>query len=136
MEPITTVTGVLTLAKSAAEISKLLDQVWKSTKNRKLKQQIEDALDRLHELKQSAAAVEDENRELREKLRFKRDDYEFRTPFHYSKARPSQPLCPKCFARGREGPMGEPGLDCTLSFRKCLVCNNNVQIQPLIGIFP
>ena len=69
MEPLSTVTGVLSLAKPAAEITTKLNELWKAAKDRETKQQIEVVLDKLHELKQSAAAVEDENRELREKLR-------------------------------------------------------------------
>lgn len=40
----------------------------------------------MRELKQSASNLEDENRELREKLRFKSDAYEFRNPFWSDKA--------------------------------------------------
>lgn len=57
----------------------------KPRRNRETKHQIELVLDQLHELKRGAVALEDENRELREKLRFKSDDYEFRTPFWYAK---------------------------------------------------
>src|SRR5205807_9912661 len=53
--------------------------------------------------------LEDENRELREKPRFKRGEYEFRTPFSYAKAHPDQPLCPKCLASNGAAPMGAPG---------------------------
>lgn len=98
MEPITTVTGVLTLAKTAAEVSKKLNEVWKNAKDRETKQQIEAILDSLHDLKQEAVALEDQNRELREKLRFKSDEYEFRNPFWYHKSHPDDPLCPTCFA--------------------------------------
>ncbi|HXW91132.1 MAG TPA: hypothetical protein VEK33_11345 [Terriglobales bacterium] len=63
-------------------------------------------LDDLHDLKQRASELEDENRELREQLRFKSDDYGFHHPFYYKKARPEQPLCPKCFASGVAAPMG------------------------------
>jgi hypothetical protein len=56
-------------------------------------------MDKLHELKQSASALEDENRELREKLRFKGEAYEFRSPLWDDKAHPDRPLCPKCHAK-------------------------------------
>lgn len=85
-------------------------------------------LDALTELKRSASELEDQNRELREKLRFKSDDYEFRTPFYYHKARLSQPLCAMCFAQKTEGPMGERGQGCNEAYRRCLVCNNTVEV--------
>ena len=123
MEPLTTATGVLTLAKAAAEVSKKVHEVWKNAKDRETKQQMKAMLDSLHELKQSAAALEDENRELREKLRFKSDEYEFRNPFHYYKAHPDQPLCPKCFASKIPAPMSTSWREETgQTFRQCLVC--------------
>lgn len=114
---------------SLAEISKKLNEVWKSVKDRETKQQIEAILDNLHELKQSAAALEDQNRELREKLRFKSDEYGFHTPFQYHKARPHQPLCVKCFSKGIEAPMGERGQDCSLDYRRCLVFGNATRVD-------
>jgi hypothetical protein len=136
MEPITTVTGALTLVKSAAEVSKKLNEVWKGLKDRETKQQIEAILDNLHDLKQSAAALEDENRELRDKLRFKSDYHQFRTPFWYTKDNPIQALCPKCFAQQIAAPMGEPGQGCNDSYRRCLVCYNTVQVaeHPQVSI--
>lgn len=128
MEPLSTVTGVLTIAKSAAEISKKLDELWKAAKDRETKQQIEAVLDQLHELKRGAVALEDQNRELREKLRFKGDDYEFLTPFWYAKGNRMLPLCAKCFAQQIAAPMGEPGQGCNESYRRCLVCFNIVQV--------
>ena len=144
MEPITTVTGALTLVKSAADVSKKLNEVWKGLKDRETKQQIEAILDNLHDLKQSAAALEDENRELREKLRFKSDYYLFRTPFWFTKDNPIQALCPKCFAQQIAAPMGEPGQGCSGSYRRCLVCYNIVQVaehsqvslSPITSDFP
>lgn len=63
-------------------------------------------LDKVRELKQSASELEDENRDLREKLRFKSDEYEFRDPYWYHKAHPKRALCPKCFAKEIAAPMG------------------------------
>src|SRR6266436_9122335 len=98
MEPITTVTGAWTIAKTAGEISKKLYEFGKGLKDREAKQQIDEILDGVRELKQQASQLEDENRDLREKLRFKGDEYEFRTPFWYAKAYPEQALCAKCFS--------------------------------------
>jgi len=141
MDPITTVTGTWTIAKTAGEISKKLYEFGKSLKDRELKQQIDEILDNVRELKQSAAQLEDENRELREKLRFKTDDYEFRTPFYYEKSHQDRPLCPKCFAKNTPAPMGDPEHG-SFEYRRCLVCGNTVQIgeavrqariRPIVG---
>jgi hypothetical protein len=51
------------------------------SKDRDAKQQVDEILDKLRELKQGASELEDQNREPRDKLRFKTGDYEFRTPF-------------------------------------------------------
>jgi hypothetical protein len=129
MEPITTVTTALSLTKSAAELSKKLYDFGKGLKDREQKHQVEEMQDTLTEFKRSAAELEDQNRDLREKLRFKSDDYEFRNPFYYHKARPSQPLCAMCFAKKTEGPMGERGQGCNEDYRRCLVCNNTVEVR-------
>jgi hypothetical protein len=129
MEPLSTVTSVLSLAKSAGEISKKLDELWKSAKDRETKHQIELVVDQLHDLKRAAVALEDENRQLKEKLRFKSDDYEFLNPFWYVRGNRMQPLCAKCFAEQIAAPMGEPGQGCTDTHRKCLVCGNFVEVE-------
>src|SRR5258708_507081 len=80
-------------------------------------------------MKRDAADLEDQNRELRENLRFKSDDFEFKNPFWYEKTHPDRPLCAKCFAQKTIAPMGEqrspPG---ELIHRSCLVCNNFVKL--------
>jgi len=131
MDPLTTTTTALTVAKTAAEISTKLGAFVKTLKDRQTKQQVEAIWDNVQDLKRLASKLEDENRDRRERLRFKTDDFEFRTPFYYDKARnPKQPLCPKCFAGGRAAPMGEPGQGCDPNYRRCLVCDASVQIGP------
>jgi len=129
MEPVTTVTTAWTIAKTAGEVTKKLYELGKSLKDREAKQQIDEILDKVRELKQSASELEDQNRELRENLRFKSDDYEFRTPFYYEKAHPEQPLCVKCFANKIPAQMGEPGHECRSDYRRCLVCGDTVQVS-------
>jgi len=109
MEPVSTVTTAWTIAKTAGEISKKLYDFGKSLKDREAKQEVDEILDNVRELKQSASELEDENRALREKLRFKSDEYELRNPFWYARARPNQPLCATCFAKEIAAPMGEVG---------------------------
>jgi hypothetical protein len=130
MEPVTTVTTALTIAKTAAEISKRLYEFGKTLKDRDAKNQIDEISDKVRELKQSASELEDENRDLRERLRFKSDEYDFRTPFYYHKPRPDQPLCPKCFASQIAAPMGEPGQGCSTRYRRCLVCSQAIEVTP------
>ena len=133
MEPITAATTAWTIAKNAGEIGKKLYELGKSLKDREAKQAVDDILDKLRDLKQSASELEDENRELREKLRFKSDAYEFRTPFWYDRANPKQPLCPKCFASGIPAPMGEPGQDTSSKYRRCLVCKEVIEVNRNLG---
>jgi hypothetical protein len=122
MEPVTTVTTAWTIAKTAGEVSKKLYEFGKSLKDRDLKQEIDEILDQVRELKQSASHLEDENRTLREMLRFKTEQYEFRLPFYYDKSHNDQPLCPKCFASSVPAPMGAPFQESDGTYRQCLVC--------------
>jgi hypothetical protein len=129
MEPVTTATTVWTIAKTAGEISKKLYEFQKGLKDREAKQHVDEILDKLRELKQSASELEDENRNLREKLRFKSDDYDFRTPFWYPKDSPNRALCAQCFAKQIAAPMGEQGHGCSREYRRCLVCGHVVQVS-------
>jgi hypothetical protein len=119
----------LTLTKIVGEVSKTVLEIAKSLKGREAKRQIDEITDKLFKLKQQASELEDQNRELREKLRFKSDDYKFYNPFWYEKAHSEQPLCPKCFAKEIIGHMGEEGRGCTSNYRRCSVCENIVQVR-------
>src|ERR1700686_531652 len=129
MGHISTITSALGLAKNASELSNKLFELGKSLKDRGQKQQLDEIADKLRDLKQAASNLEDENRELREKVRFKSDEYENHAPFRYHKDRPEHPLCVKCFAQGIEAPMGEQGQSCIETHRKCLVCGVAVQVS-------
>src|SRR5215472_11539876 len=129
MEPVTTITAALGLTKTAGDVTSKLHEVYKNVKDREIKQQVADLLDRMQELKRSAYALEDENRDLREKLRFKSSDFEFHTPFWFAKGS-EQPLCPKCFAKNIAAPMGLPGQDCDPAYRRCVVCEKVVRVKP------
>ncbi len=129
MEPATTVTTAWGIVKAASEISKKLYEFGKGLKDREAKQQVDEILDQVRELKQSASQLEDENRELRDKLRFKSDDFEFKTPFWYNRTTPNRPLCPKCFSNNIPAPMGELGQGCSRDYRRCLVCAESVQVN-------
>ena len=129
MEPVTAVTTALTIAAKASDVSKKLYALANTLKDREAKRQIDEIQDQLRELKQSASELEDQNRDLRERLRFKSDEYVFRTPFRYHKDRPEVALCVKCFAKNVEAPMGELGVGVTPRYRQCLVCGNSVESQ-------
>lgn len=129
MDPVSAVTSTWTIAKTAAEITKRLYEFSKALKDRDAKQHIDEILDELRELKQAASDLEDENRGLREKLRFKGDDFLFRSPFWYSKEHPDLPLCPKCFAGNIAAPMGEPGQGVGTAYRQCLVCDHGIEVD-------
>jgi hypothetical protein len=72
--------------------------------------------------------TEDENHSLKGKLRFKGDDFEFKTPFYYEKKYPDRPLCVKRFANERIAPMSEP-YEAIGMCRRCLVCSSAVEIE-------
>jgi hypothetical protein len=128
MEPVTAVTTAWSIVKNAGEASTKLHDLWKSVKDREIKQQIGEILDKLTELKMEAASLEDENRALREKLRFKSDAYVFRTPFWYAKDNDQQSLCPKCFSNEKPSPMGVRGQGCGGDYRMCLVCGCFIEV--------
>jgi hypothetical protein len=117
------------IAKTVAQVSTKVFNFRKTLKTSEEKHQVDEILDTLSELKQSAGELEDENRALRDKLRFKSDDYIFKNPFRYHKDRPDVALCVKCFADNIEAPMGEQGFGCTKENRRCLVCGGTVQVS-------
>ena|SRR5215469_17577666 len=119
MEPISIVTGVIGIGDRVYKLAK-------NVKDHEIKHQLDEIGDELRDLKQSASKLEDENRELREKLRFKSEAYEFRNPFWYDKAHPDRPLCPKCHAKQIDGPVGE--LD-DPQYRSCLVCGEAIRVD-------
>jgi hypothetical protein len=130
MEPISSVTSAWTIAKTAGEVSKKLYEFAKKMKDRDLQHQVDEIADKVRDLKHAASMLEDENRDLREQLRFKGDEFEFRSPFYFEKAHPSQALCPKCFSNGKASPMGREGQSCSSGYRICLVCSQELQIGP------
>jgi hypothetical protein len=98
----------------------------KAAKNPEEKQQLNKVYDTLVELKHKATLLEDENRKLRDQVRFKSDQFEFRNPFWYEKGKPGQPFCPKCYAGNVAGPMNQSVPFNEISYRICLVCGHSV----------
>jgi len=128
MEPVTTVTTAWTIAKTAGEISKKLYEFGKGLKDREAKQELDQILDQVRELKQSASSLEDENRELREKLRFKSEEFEFKSPLWFEKKHPDRALCPKCFSKQVVAPVAEAYDNGVAQFRRCLACDTTIEI--------
>ena len=93
------------------------------------KKQLDEVLDELRGLKQQASDLEDENRNLREELRFRSDEFEFKNPFYFEKEHPDRPLCAKCFAKEVVAPMSEPYPGASGVWSRCLVCDNRVEIE-------
>src|SRR5512133_3566931 len=115
-------TGISNLAKTVYDIA----QVVTRTED---KQRLWEVYDELMRLKRAAADLEDANRELKEKLRFKGEDFELKNPFWYEKGHPEQPLCAKCYGEQKASPMSEV-YESTLGFyRDCLVCGNHVHVE-------
>ena|SRR5438477_8691789 len=121
------VTG-LGLLKTVSELGKKITDLARNVKDHDTKQQLSEILDTLISLKQSASELEDQNRDLRETLRFKGDDFEFKNPFWYAKKHPDRPLCAKCFGKEQASPMGEPYRANGL-YRRCLVCGNVIELE-------
>jgi hypothetical protein len=117
----------LTLFNAIAAAAKTLYEITQGVSNLDTKRQLMEIYDTLMNMKREASDLEDENRNLKDRLRFKGDDFEFRNPFWFEKTHPDRPLCPKCFANERVGPMGEPYESFGLgTIRKCLVCDNMI----------
>jgi hypothetical protein len=109
-------------AKNVADIAKDASKL-------EMKTQLNGVYDTLTSLKQVAAELEDENRSLKEKLRFKSDDFEFKNPFWFEKRFPERPLCPKCYANEKLGQMSEVRTGSGSSWRTCLVCGKNLDVE-------
>jgi hypothetical protein len=118
-----------TLVKGVAEATNKLYEIAKGLKDREAKQRIDEVLDELREFKKQTAELEDQNRDLREKLRFKGGDFDFKSPFWYEKAHPERALCPKCFAKQIVVPVGEQHQEESgYTYRRCLHCETNVEV--------
>ena len=118
----------LALFNAIATAGKTIFEIAQGTSKLETKQQLMDVYDSLMSLKREAAELEDSNRDLKEKLRFKTDEFEFKNPFWYEKAHPDRPLCPKCFADKKIAPMSD-AYEASGLFRKCLVCGDYVEVE-------
>ena len=121
-----------TIVKNVADATKKLYDIAANLKDYETKKQLDGVLDELRGLKQQASDLEDENRDLREQLRFKSDDFEFNNPFWYEQKHPDRPLCAMCFGNKKMSPMSGP-TGRFLNTRQCLVCRNFVRLKESAG---
>jgi hypothetical protein len=118
----------LTLFNAIATAGKTLYEVTQGVSNLDTKRQLMEIYDALMSLKREASDLEDENHELKERLRFKGDEFEFRNPFWFEKKHPDRPLCPRCFANEKAAPLGEAYRAAAGMVRKCLVCDKTIYV--------
>src|ERR1700674_4820662 len=95
----------LSLFNTIATACKTIFDVAQVTSKMETKQQLMEVYDKLINLKRETDDLEDENHSLKDKLRFKGDEFEFKIPFWYEKRHLDQALCPKCFANEKAAPM-------------------------------
>ena len=124
-DPITT----LGLFNAIATAGRTIFDLAQGASNSDAKRRLMEIYDTLMGLKRQAAELEDENRALKESLRFKSDDFEFKSPFWYERSHPDQPLCPKCFANQKIGQMSASYNWSGNSRRQCLVCDNGFDMD-------
>jgi hypothetical protein len=98
----------LTLFNAIATAGKTIYDIAQGTSKLETKQQLMGVYDTLMNLKRDAGDLEDTNRDLKEKLRFKSGDFEFKNPFWFDKNLPDTPLCAKCFSKQIVAPVSVP----------------------------
>jgi len=114
-----------TIAKTAGEISKKLYELGKGLKDREQQQKVDEIVDKLRDLKQLASELEDENREVREKLSSRATTTIFGLPFGIQKTSLTCPFARSVLLRAllpqwENSTWTAPGRP----YRTCLVCNN------------
>jgi hypothetical protein len=118
-----------TLFNAIASAGKAIFEIAQGTLKLEEKQQLMEVYDALMTLKRAAADLEDENHSLKQRLRFNNDEFDFRSPFWYGKNFPNRALCAKCFANEKASPMGDPYKGAAGIWRRCLVCDNPVEVE-------
>ncbi len=118
----------LTLFNAIAAAGRTIYEIAQGTSKLETKQELMDVNDTLMNLKRAAGDLEDQNRELKEKLRFKSEDFEFRNPFWFENKYPERALCPKCFSKHVLAPVATPHETASEGVsRQCLACDTSIQ---------
>lgn len=120
------ITG-FSLFRTVTEAAKRIADVAKDVKDYETKKKLGEVQDIMISLKQAASELEDENHDLKEKLRFRSDDFEFRNPFWYEKKHPDRALCPKCYVDQKISPVSAPYDNEVAIWRRCLACGTAVE---------
>ncbi len=115
----------LTLFNAIAAAGRTIYDIAQGTSKMEEKQQLMEVYDTLMNLKREAAELEDENHDLKAKLRFKSDDFDFKNPFWFDKRHPDRALCPKCFSKEIVAPVAAAprSTDTGVVYRLCLACD-------------
>jgi hypothetical protein len=117
------------LFNTIATAGKTIYEIAQGTSKLEEKHQLMEVYDTLMALKRAAAELEDENHSLKRRLRFNSGEFEFRSPFWYEKNFADRALCAKCFGNDKASPMGERYTTADGIWRRCLVCDNHVQVE-------
>jgi hypothetical protein len=116
----------LTLFNAIATAGRTIRDLAQGVSNSDTKRQMMEVYDTLMNLKSAAADLEDQNRELKEKLRFRSEDFEFKNPFWFEKSHPDRALCPKCFVDELVAPVSEPIGSTSGTYRRCFHCGEAI----------
>ena len=117
----------LTLFNTIATAGKTIYDIAQGTAKLETKQQLMEVYDSLMSLKREAAELEDQNHDLKNKLRFKSDEFEFKNPFWFDKNFPDRALCPKCFSKQIAAPVSAPYESGNTVWRQCLSCETRIE---------
>lgn len=122
----------LTLFNGIASAAKSIYGIVQSASKLETKQELMGVYDTLMSLKVQAAELEDENHNLKARLRFKTDVFEFDNPFYYEKKYPDRPLCPVCFSNEKASPMSDAYTSANAKLhRRCLVCQHIIRVNTI-----
>jgi len=120
----------LPLFNAIASAGKTIYEIAQGTAKLEEKQRLLDVYNSLMELKREASELEDQNHDLKQKLRFKSNEFEFKNPFWYEKINPDRALCPKCFSKEIVAPVGEYQQGSSGAWRNCLACDTRIEETP------
>jgi hypothetical protein len=120
----------LTLFNAIATAGKTIYEIAQGTSKLEEKQQLMEVYDTLMNLKRKASELGDENHDLKGKLRFRSDDFDFKIPFWFEKKHPDRALCAKCFSQHVAAPVSAPYSDSTTTYRRCLTCMSIIEEGP------
>ena len=117
----------VTLFNAIAIAGKAIYEIAQGTSQLETRQRLMEVYDSLMNLKREASELEDRNHDLKEKLRFKSDEFEFKNPFWFDTKHPDRALCPKCFSKQILAPVAAPYDNDLGRWRRCLSCDTAIE---------